>query len=476
MADTIDLTPLLLEIRETNRLTQSLRDLAIKDDTPAERVKDQLPEILAERRFIDKQMNQAEDLNIKAGKAFVEPFDKIITGLAEQNQEINDFLVDNAHAVREFVDIQTDTLNETKKQTAILNMNALGIEKMVESFDKNIKLAEETDKAFIEAMKTQTEQIESASPFVNDLITKEDESKKVKPKPKTGKEEEEQKDDRDFLQKTVGFLTSPIKSLKNTFDSFSKSFTIGNATLVTVLTLLVTGLLAFFPKFSNFVGALAAIIGNLVTGDFEAAGQIAADNIGGIIILGLLMFRKRVMKLFMARVMPVIAASYVGLTIKTFLSTFAAVGRGLLALNPAARLAQALLAIIVVFGKSIVEGFQKGGFKGMISAIITQIFNMIGAVFKFIGKGLSFLFGGTTAPDDVEPRQMGGAVAGGSPYLVGEQGAELFVPGSAGSIVPGLGGGNVVINNNQVNQSASTSNHQHTNTSIVDSQQEITGL
>ena len=274
----------------------------------------------------------------------------------------------------------------------------------------------------------------------------------------------------------MGFLTSPIKSLKNTFDSFSKSFTIGNATLVTVLTLLVTGLLAFFPKFSNFVGALAAIIGNLVTGDFEAAGQIAADNIGGIIILGLLMFRKRVMKLFMARVMPVIAASYVGLTIKTFLSTFAAVGRGLLALNPAARLAQALLAIIVVFGKSIVEGFQKGGFKGMIAAIITQIFSMIGAVFKLIGKGLSFLFGGTTAPDDVEPRQMGGAVAGGSPYLVGEQGAELFVPGSAGSIVPGLGGGNVVINNNQVNQSASTSNHQHTNTSIVDSQQEITGL
>ena len=474
MADTIDLTPLLLEIRETNRLTQSLRDLAIKDDTPAERVKDQLPEILAERRFIDAQMDQAEDLNKKAGEVFVEPFEKIITGLAEQNQEINDFLMGNELAFREFIDIQIDTLDEIKKQTAILNMNALGTEKMFQSIDNQTKKMEELDKAVIGEMKTQAEQIEKASPVP--ITKKEDEAKKVKPKPATGKEEEEQKDDRTFLQKTVGFITSPIKSLKNTFDSFSKSFTIGNATLVTVLTLLVTGLIAFFPKFSNFVGALASIIGNLVTGDFEAAGQIAADNIGGIIILGLLMFRKRVMKLFMARVMPVIAASYVGLTIKTFLSTFAAVGRGLLALNPAARLAQALLAIIVVFGKSIVDGFRKGGFKGMISAIITQIFSMIGAVFKLIGKGLSFLFGGTTAPDDVEPRQMGGAVAGGSPYLVGEQGAELFVPGSAGSIVPGLGGGNVVINNNQVNQSASTSNHQHTNTSIVDSQQEITGL
>ena len=125
MADTIDLTPLLLEIRETNRLTQSLRDLAIKDDTPAERVKDQLPEILAERRFIDKQMDQADELQSDTLKKSVEPLNEIVTGLAEQNQEINDFLVDNAHAVREFVDIQTDTLNETKKQTAILNMNAL---------------------------------------------------------------------------------------------------------------------------------------------------------------------------------------------------------------------------------------------------------------------------------------------------------------------------------------------------------------
>ena len=468
MADTIDLTPLLLEIRETNRLTQSIRDLAIKDDTPAERVKDQLPEILAERRFIKEQMDQADD---NLGES-IRPLNEIVTGLAEQNQEINDFLMGNELAFREFIDIQIDTLDEIKKQTAILNMNALGIEKVFQSIDNQTKKMEDSSEAFIDGMKTQSEQIEKASPVP--ITKKEDESKKVKPKPKTGKEEEEQKDDRTFLQKTVGFITNPVKSLKDTFDSFTKSFTIGNATLVTVLALLVSGLFAFFPKFSNFVGALAAIIGNLVTGDFEAAGQIAADNIGGIIILGLLMFRKRVMKLFMARVMPVIAASYVGLTIKTFLSTFAAVGRGLLALNPAARLAQALLAIIVVFGKSIVEGFRKGGVKGAIAAIITQIFNMIGAVFKLIGKGLSFLFGGTT--DDVEPRQMGGAVAGGSPYLVGEQGAELFVPGSAGSIVPGLGGGNVVINNNQVNQSASTSNHQHTNTSIVDSQQEITGL
>jgi hypothetical protein len=40
-------------------------------------------------------------------------------------------------------------------------------------------------------------------------------------------------------------------------------------------------------------------------------------------------------------------------------------------------------------------------------------------------------------------RAMGGPVSGGSAYLVGEQGPELFVPGMSGTIVPNhaMGGG-----------------------------------
>lgn len=43
----------------------------------------------------------------------------------------------------------------------------------------------------------------------------------------------------------------------------------------------------------------------------------------------------------------------------------------------------------------------------------------------------------------VEPRAMGGPVSAGRPYLVGERGPELMVPGRSGTIVPngGLGGG-----------------------------------
>ena len=46
------------------------------------------------------------------------------------------------------------------------------------------------------------------------------------------------------------------------------------------------------------------------------------------------------------------------------------------------------------------------------------------------------------------PKSRGGPVSGGSPYMVGEKGPELFVPGSSGNIVPNhaMGGANVVVN------------------------------
>jgi hypothetical protein len=59
------------------------------------------------------------------------------------------------------------------------------------------------------------------------------------------------------------------------------------------------------------------------------------------------------------------------------------------------------------------------------------------------GVNLAGLFGGA--------RAAGGPVAGGTAYLVGEQGPELFVPTSAGTIVPnGAGGGVSVVINQQI--------------------------
>ncbi|ADD94957.1 hypothetical protein, partial [uncultured phage MedDCM-OCT-S01-C58] len=66
--------------------------------------------------------------------------------------------------------------------------------------------------------------------------------------------------------------------------------------------------------------------------------------------------------------------------------------------------------------------------------------------------GLGSFFGGG--------RAAGGPVSGGTPYMVGEKGPELFVPNTSGTIVPNnkLGGGgatNVVVNVDAKGSSAS---------------------
>jgi phage-related minor tail protein len=43
---------------------------------------------------------------------------------------------------------------------------------------------------------------------------------------------------------------------------------------------------------------------------------------------------------------------------------------------------------------------------------------------------------GLSAFSNVQYRASGGPVAGGSPYVVGEKGPELFVPGRSGTVVP----------------------------------------
>jgi N-acetyl-anhydromuramyl-L-alanine amidase AmpD len=53
----------------------------------------------------------------------------------------------------------------------------------------------------------------------------------------------------------------------------------------------------------------------------------------------------------------------------------------------------------------------------------------------WLGRGLNWLRG-TGQDQPPIPRQAGGPVIGGQPYLVGEQGRELFVPAGAGRILP----------------------------------------
>ena len=70
------------------------------------------------------------------------------------------------------------------------------------------------------------------------------------------------------------------------------------------------------------------------------------------------------------------------------------------------------------------------------------------------------VFGGTGAPAATPGvKAIGGSVQRGKPTMVGERGAELFVPASSGSIVPSnqLGGGDGVTVNQTINVSTGVS-------------------
>lgn len=105
----------------------------------------------------------------------------------------------------------------------------------------------------------------------------------------------------------------------------------------------------------------------------------------------------------------------------------------------------AVAAAIVSVGIALYKLWQ---FMGMILNMIKQL-NALGgwaAVSNFLLNITPF---GLLSNAMGKPlgKAAGGPVTGGTPYMVGERGPELFVPGSSGSIIPnGRAGGTVIIN------------------------------
>ena len=104
---------------------------------------------------------------------------------------------------------------------------------------------------------------------------------------------------------------------------------------------------------------------------------------------------------------------------------------------------------------SIIDGTKsaKDAFRDMARSIIAKLYEvlvvqrLVGSFDAATGTGTGIVgaimgaFGGF--------RANGGPVSGGTPYVVGERGPELFVPSRSGTIVPnGAGGGVTVIQNN----------------------------
>ena len=100
----------------------------------------------------------------------------------------------------------------------------------------------------------------------------------------------------------------------------------------------------------------------------------------------------------------------------------------------------ALGVVINVVG-DLIGGFQRlFGWIGQVIDKITAMINLVrnNAAVRGIAGLIDSAFGGF--------RANGGSVSAGTPYVVGERGAELFVPSSNGTIIPNGGGGGSTIN------------------------------
>tara|TARA_R110000822_G_scaffold100756_1_gene226549 strand:+ start:1046 stop:3037 length:1992 start_codon:yes stop_codon:yes gene_type:complete len=92
-------------------------------------------------------------------------------------------------------------------------------------------------------------------------------------------------------------------------------------------------------------------------------------------------------------------------------------------------------------------------FKSMASSIINDLIRM--AIQQSITAPLAQMFGLQAAAPSVSlaGKAIGGSVQSGRPYMVGERGAEMFVPNQSGSIIPSnqMGGGGGTIINQVIN-------------------------
>lgn len=314
---------------------------------------------------------------------------------------------------------------------------------------------------------------------IDDPTEKEKDENGEKIKPKTGAEKEKgkkkDKKEKTLFDKLATTYTKSTEGLKKSFNNFTDKI-FGKSLLTVAITLLVSSLIAFVPAVAEFFANMI----NMFKGELPIKDFIF-NNKTGIFITLLAIFRGTLLKLAV-NLFPVILKSLFkgagllgGLALSLVKFLFGMLGKGLLF---AGKFLLGPVGIAVAIGLLIYKFRDEIG-EFISTYILDPIMNFFDKISNFVSEKFAsvkrfFGFG-----DDVEGKQMGGPVAAGTPYLVGEGGAELFVPGAAGSIIPagGFGGTPVVFNTNQVNQSnTSTPVHHTTEVFITDTQQENVGL
>ena len=483
MAD--DLKPLINEMRTTNALTTQLLAEKRADDTPGQIIKSALPEIFAE-------YDSSKTLGKKIDKELEESDNVVVTELGFlAGISLKSFKVTTRY-MSEMMNFSKQLLGPKGIMGLTADGLPLDINKMAEAFKDGVQeYTDELNKDFLKIEKERQE-FEERTGKTAASSDKEKEKKKVKT-------------EKGYFAELKDSLTSGYKALSDSFSELSSGI-IGKAGFATGLLLVVSGLLAAFPRLAEMTGQILTGIGNFfsdiglfLSGDLTLS-EFANRNPLGIVLASFFAMTESAKKLFDITKAVFFRIIFIPLAIINTL--FTSFDQGMRKFEAGGgffgfigSMVDGLFTGVAQFIKDVFS-FALGLLPTRIQEFIEPFTNFVSEAFQrvidalsnmnlfgFLGDTIDSILGYFTGSETrelsstIEPKAMGGAVAGGSPYLVGEKGPELFVPGAAGGIIPnGMGGAPIIVNNNQVNQSSNTANHQHSNVSITDSQQEITGL
>ena len=477
------LRPLLLEMQKNNAFQKQLLAQKLADDTPKQLLMSNLFEIINARLLhtrIVKELDDVEDASKGTAAATAEQ----LTGSkdagsflsAVNTSDLNvtnqlERMIRGLEVVGESVILLGETITKQFDMSVVPNLIRELSLRGGGTADIMSGIEESVDKMKSSFTGLRARVAQGEFPFASDMgdtgTASKDDGNEIVPKGKTkpaSKAKEDAKEEKTFLQKITGAITEPITTVGNIFEKVGEKFTVKNTLLATLISagilillnaskgfqeLIRTTILAFKNFFSTFIPGTESSVMDMT------AGQV------GIIIGTILFFARNRIKaaLLKATGSATTAAMLKGFAKNILLSTLGFVIGAyrflLLGANP-----------FLLLGGIAVYFFDE------IKSIMSSLLNFIGNKIRNL-----FGFGDTDFMKDASDF-YGNLFSGAKDTEVKPNNKNSFtidVPGAAGAL--SNMSSPTIINNNMITQSNNAShNHQHSNVSITDSQQEVTGL
>jgi len=464
------LRPLLLEMQKNNAFQKQLLAQKLADDTPKQLLMGNLFEIINARLLhtrIVKELDDVEDASKGTAAATAEQ----LTGSkdagsflsAVNTSDLNvtnqlERMIRGLEVVGESVILLGETITKQFDMSVVpnlireLSLRGGGTADVMGGIEESV----DKMKSSFTGLRTRVAQGEFpiASDMGNTGTASKDDGNEIVPKGKTkpaSKEKEDAKKEKSFMQKISEAITSPIKTVGNIFEKVGEKFTVKNTLLATLLTTGIFLLMDAFKGFRDFIKNTILGFENLLTLNFS---KMTEGQVKGIIYTILFFARKMILNGLIA------AASSLGITamLSTFATTILAMTTKFVGKTFGFFLARA--NPILLFGTIVTLFYDE--IKNVLLKTVDTIKRAFSGEIDFVGSAADFygnLFSGAK-DTEIKPDNKNSFT--------------IDVPGAAGAFsnmsAP------TYITNNMVTQSSASHNHQHSNVSITDSQQDITGL